>query len=53
MGDVEGGLGLVDEEGKASERGEVVGSLVGRRGIEVVVDLELSCSLIPIEIRHV
>ncbi len=53
MSDVEGGLGLVDEEGKASERGEEVGSLVGRRGIEVVVDLELSCSLIPIEIRHV
>ena len=53
MGDVEGGLGLVDEEGKASERGEEIGSLVSRRGIEVVIDLELSCSLIPVEVRHV
>ena len=53
MGDVEGGLGLVDRECEASERGEEVGSLVGRRGIEVVVDFELSCSLIPIEVRHV
>ncbi len=50
MGDVEGGLGLFNEEGKASERGEVVGSLVGRRGIEVVIDLEFSCSLIPVEV---